>query len=94
MFSPATSLGGSEGAAWQEQEAGTVYFTLSHMAAAHRIQEQNRETLLMQGELWGLWPPERAYTYDSKTWRCASGVALDLVNETTRGTWKEKLKTF
>lgn len=89
-----THTGSKQAAYFQEQEAGTKYDSIIEMAHQARLAMQNQNTLMIQGEIFGLWPPERAFTYGGATYRCAGGVELDLVDEVTSGTWKKKLKNL
>lgn len=85
---------GDQAAYFQTKESGTRYDSIIEHTHQDRLAMQTEHTLMLQGELWGLWPPERAFTYGGNTYRCASGVELDLIEETTRGTWKKKIKRF
>lgn len=78
----------------EDGTGGTQYDSLTELANQHRIAMQTNDSLLIHGELFGLWPPTKAFTYSSNRYRVGAGVEMDLVREVTRGTWKQMLKTY
>ncbi|MEO1631294.1 MAG: hypothetical protein AAFU38_10990, partial [Bacteroidota bacterium] len=77
---------------WQTEEAAEsgTYRDLADLASRRRLARQAALARGIEGTVFGLFPPEQAFTWRGVTYRAARSVSLDLVTEQTSGTWVPK----